>query len=555
MQILDKNLLNESSHVLMIGIDGARSDAFRRITASLENQPEFNALVNLLCNSRGNYRTYAGGHLYDQTHQGTSSEAGWTSLLTGYWGNITNITEQELIGKGYYNQEIPTLANWFHYINAGNSQVVSLSDWLPFNILLKYPNSQLTNYLNYPSPSINGADVDVYYPFTNGVQLKAAINKITDDAIGYIRNVSQPTLLLLHYDDPDYHGHHHGFTSQEYNTALKDMLLQVNQLIEEVENSRNNGQKWLIVLVSDHGGGSGPHRDNSHGRQWWTDKQSFMIFNDGAIKIKGESLDDSVQGQTTFVPTILHYLGKYTPQLQPYFVDQPLGMAPKEEHHLRYDLSQQVLDAGFPQPFNQFHDFTIFKTKVSDVRTVLFFGDKHDDYTFIFNNNTFISYDNIGVERFVYPHNPQRRKMTNETWPELGDYAELIRFALYNPQLEDSFYLILSNNCYLRYNMDYRQIDIQPQAINDSNWNGLASYLSQIKFAFYSPELSGIYYFFLTNNDYIRFSITQNKVIDVEPLKITDETWYGLEIYADSIINGFYSNGKIHFITKPLSTS
>ena len=48
--------------------------------------------------------------------------------------------------------------------------------------------------------------------------------------------------------------------SEEYTQTLKQIDLYINELYLLVEQRRNNGENWLVIFVSDHGGDGYSHR-------------------------------------------------------------------------------------------------------------------------------------------------------------------------------------------------------------------------------------------------------------------------------------------------------
>ena len=64
--------LYANKHVLIIGLDGCRPDAFNLVYSNLKSQHIYPYFIDLIDNS------LIGGHNYDKTKQATVSEPGWT---------------------------------------------------------------------------------------------------------------------------------------------------------------------------------------------------------------------------------------------------------------------------------------------------------------------------------------------------------------------------------------------------------------------------------------------------------------------------------------------
>jgi predicted AlkP superfamily pyrophosphatase or phosphodiesterase len=67
-----------------------------------------------------------------------------------------------------------------------------------------------------------------------------------------------PVLTLLHFPEPDLTGHKHGWMTEEYLTALRNVDAAIGKVIETV-NETGTYNQILIVITSDHGG-----KDRSH---------------------------------------------------------------------------------------------------------------------------------------------------------------------------------------------------------------------------------------------------------------------------------------------------
>lgn len=85
-----------------------------------------------------------------------------------------------------------------------------------------------------------------------------------------------------------------------------------------------------------------------------------------------------------------------------------------------------------------------------------------------------------------------------------------------------------------RYNteMDFKfdtEPRIQSKPITADTWPGLERYKDRIITAVQNdhPLAASLYYIFLTNNEYIRFNISTNRA-ETGPIKVDDHSWPGL---------------------------
>ncbi|WP_430460546.1 hemopexin repeat-containing protein [Thalassolituus sp. LLYu03] len=121
---------------------------------------------------------------------------------------------------------------------------------------------------------------------------------------------------------------------------------------------------------------------------------------------------------------------------------------------------------------------------------------------------------------------------TNSSWPGLGDYAGLIT-AAFSKDSSRSYYF-LSDGRYIRYNNSSDQADAgYPKAIDDSTWPGLGAYATSIRAAL--RWTSDKVFFFLADGTYVRYDLGDDKVDAGYPKPVNDSTWPGLGAYAQDI--------------------
>ena len=138
----------------------------------------------------------------------------------------------------------------------------------------------------------------------------------TETAIRQIKKES-PDFVFIHLDDIDHAGHAVGF-GDAYKKSVKVVDRQIGELLQTISHKeQNNNEKWLVLLVTDHGRDA---KGKGHGNQTLSEKTIFIGMN-----IKGNSFFESINNdssintikelekvaipQTAIVPTILKYLG------------------------------------------------------------------------------------------------------------------------------------------------------------------------------------------------------------------------------------------------------
>jgi len=259
---IDTNKINRK--VLLIGIDGFRSDAMQEsITPFMHQLSQQN---NVFYNDMHTVEDY------------TVSGPNWSSIVTGvHW------CKHQVTNNNFNDNQLDDFPHFFSYIeNADNSiNTASIVNWTPINEYLAH------SYADHaPENSIN--DAEVY--------------QLAEDALVNL-NPIDPDVLFLHFDDPDAAGHGYGYspTITEYCQTLTQTDTYVQQLFAIIDNKRANGEDWLILIVSDHGGdgtGHGGGQDNEH-----------IINTIFYAQHPTLSFSENCSSQADLVPTILDFMG------------------------------------------------------------------------------------------------------------------------------------------------------------------------------------------------------------------------------------------------------
>ena len=172
---------------------------------------------------------------------------------------------------------------------------------------------------------------------------------------------------------------------------------------------------------------------------------------------------------------------------------------------------------------------------------VLWPGDKAQ---FFLSNGTYLRYD-LRADRTEagYP-----KPIDDQTWPGLGPYARLIIAACTWPN--GKVYFFLASGQYLRYDIQQDKLDPgYPKPVDDRNWPGLGRYAGALVSAL--PWKDGKFQFFLTNGQYLRFDIANNRVDPDYPQDVSESTWPGLEKYKNMLAGMFNrENGKVYIFLK-----
>ena len=210
---IDISKINRS--VLIIGIDGFRSDAM---------QQSITPFIYQLTEEKNIY--YNPSHIVEGI---TYSGPNWSSILTGVHMNKHNVTNND-----YDNDNFADFPPFFHYIEKGHSSTntSSIVNWTPIN------SYTLSSYVdNYNLEAMNDSTV-----FATAQDL--------------LINSTEPAVVFLQFDELDVAGHSHGFSpdAQEYISTANTIDTYAQGLFNIIEDKRLNGEDWLYIIVSDHGG-------------------------------------------------------------------------------------------------------------------------------------------------------------------------------------------------------------------------------------------------------------------------------------------------------------
>lgn len=223
--LLALSSFSQNQKVLIIGIDGCRSDA--QIAA---NTPNLDALI-----SSGVYSPDA------MNTDITISGPGWSANLCGVWSDKHQVTGNSFSGSNY--DEYPSI---FRRIEEFNPELytVSISHWNPIN------------------NQIIQDDADYTFNASSDEQVRDVAQTVLID--------SNPDVMFLHFDDIDIAGHSHGFSIEvpQYLQQIDVVDALIGEVIETLESRPNYAtEDWLILITTDHGGNGTSHGGNSFGEQ------------------------------------------------------------------------------------------------------------------------------------------------------------------------------------------------------------------------------------------------------------------------------------------------
>ncbi len=244
-----------ATKVLIIGLDGLRADAFRRIPT-----PNLHRLAD-----SGAFTEHA------VTDVKAWSGPGWSSVLTGVWGWKHGTRDNAF--HGYLPGRYPSFLERARRARPG-LVCGAVVNWAPLG----------THLIADAAPWLNGGSYHAV----------AAVAK------RLIRQGS-PDILFLHFDGADHAGHRFGFSPQMpfYRWAVEKIDAQIGSLVDEIRG--RTGEEWLIVVTSDHGG-----HGRTHGANIPSDRQVILIANGAGC---ARERPTGFRGVVDVAPTVFAFLG------------------------------------------------------------------------------------------------------------------------------------------------------------------------------------------------------------------------------------------------------
>ncbi|CAI8980346.1 MULTISPECIES: hypothetical protein [Pseudomonas] len=200
----------------------------------------------------------------------------------------------------------------------------------------------------------------------------------------------------------------------------------------------------------------------------------------------------------------------------------------------RFDIADNRVDASYPsrvseENWGQFHhhaqNLRFGFTTTGLFTTQPFDFDSDILWLFYYEGDTpmVCKYDQDldQVERFV--------KLTESPWQALTPYFDRIVAGTWRVDAlhTRSFEFLLNDGHYL--NLDLVKNELIHQPIMETTWPGLEPYKDRIITAVQNDRTwaDSHYYIFLTNNEYLRYNLATFKLL-AGPIKIDETSWPGL---------------------------
>ena len=254
--------------VLIIGIDGCRSDALEKAyTPHLDSLME-NGIYSLTSWQLGK----------------TKSGPGWSSMLTGVWDVKHNVSNNRFLNHNFQNY--PFLPTYMKRLNTSKSSVLVVG----WKGLFKISKNR-------------GWD-------------KCIKGKNDNDCHSQIKKLLEEgdfDINMVHYNDVDFAGHTTGFEldNKKYIKAIEKVDQKIGELLKTIKNRPNSkSENWLILSSTDHGGVGNHHSGNSleERKIWWLasssnlQKMEIKVADPGSYFYEGMPIDTTI---INFYPSIV----------------------------------------------------------------------------------------------------------------------------------------------------------------------------------------------------------------------------------------------------------
>ena len=254
--------------VLIIGIDGCRSDALEKA-----NTPNLDSL-----------REHGISSLTSWQLGKTKSGPGWSSMLTGVWDEKHNVSNNRFSNHNFENY--PFLPSYLKRLDASKSSALVVG----WKGLFQISKNKCWD------KCIKGK---------NDNDCQAQILKLVCE-MNYDLN-------MVHFNDVDFAGHTTGFelNNAKYIKAIEEVDLKIGELLKAIKNRPNaKNENWLILSSTDHGGRGKHHSGNSieERKIWWIasskdlQKMEIVANDPGSYFYENMSIDSSI---INFYPSIV----------------------------------------------------------------------------------------------------------------------------------------------------------------------------------------------------------------------------------------------------------
>lgn len=269
--------------VLLIGIDGLRSDAFRQASTPNLDQLASTGRVDLATSVIAE----------NVTQSDTVSGPGWTTFLTGTWADQHGVVDNSF--KGRNSQAAPHA-----FAIAKRAQpalrTASFVTWAPIDEFIT-TDADINVIVTAPRRGPEKKETD--YPAADRLVAKFAVETLRTDPVDF---------AFVYFGAVDESGHAHGFhpSVPDYVQQIEETDELVGQVLQAVKDRESASEEdWMFVVSSDHGGEGTGH---GGGRETPTVRTAPMIVSGGRL-LAPEQFISRRHSTTDVIAVALAHLG------------------------------------------------------------------------------------------------------------------------------------------------------------------------------------------------------------------------------------------------------
>lgn len=254
----------QQKKVVFIIVDGIPADV-------VENTPT--PMIDEISNQGGYARAYVGGAKDGYSQSPTVSAVGYNHVLTGTWSNKHNVWDNDIADPNYHYWNVFRIAK----ANNANLTTAIFSSWTDNRTKLVGDGLAAAGGIKMDY-AYDGLELDkVRFPHTEDRVFMFNIDEaVSKEAARYIEE-NGPDLSWVYLEFTDDMGHGFG-DSPQLTDAVKKADTQIGRIWSAIrEREKKFGEKWMIVITTDHGRDAATGRD--HGNHSDRERTTWIATN------------------------------------------------------------------------------------------------------------------------------------------------------------------------------------------------------------------------------------------------------------------------------------